>query len=160
MSTEILLDSNNTTSRKSRSAMVTIRLAQSALINPFGARPILSAEQAWAALVRKARRPQDFVPVVSSCEIITETDTKIEAVVNFKPGVAHATRIREVCTLQAPCRLDYAMEDGSMSVNIVSMGPGRRTEDLVLTFYFSWEHPGVEEGSTEAKEIFENHLKV
>ncbi len=95
-------------------------------------------------LERKARRPQDFVPVVESCEILSETAPDageggrvIRAVVVFKPdsGVAHALRISETCTLRPPCRLDYDMDDGSTAVNIVSSSADG---ELFLTFVFAW----------------------
>ncbi|CAI4215526.1 unnamed protein product [Parascedosporium putredinis] len=140
--------------------MVTINLAHSAPINPLGAHPVLTAAQAWAGLMHKARRPQDFVPVVSGCEILSEAETSIEAIVYFEPGVAHATTIRETCTLRAPSRLDYDMEDGSTATNIISLGSSGNPEDLILTFCFGWEHAGVEEGSQEAQDILSNHLNV
>lgn len=138
--------------------MVTINLALTVPLNPPGYKPLITKAQAWSALVRKARRPQDFVPVVSSCTVIFETPTEISAEVHFYPGtVSHAAVIKEVCTLHPPCRLDYEMEGGSTAVNIVSEGPGG---ELMLTFSFGWVHADVVEGSVEAREIRENHGKV
>jgi hypothetical protein len=138
---------------------VTIHLAHTALINPPGTDRVLTAAQAWAGLQRKARRPQDFVPVVDTCEILSEVDGIISCIVVFKrdSGVAHAKRIKETCTLKAPCRLDYEIEDGSSAVNIISFGPGG---ELLLTFGFAWLHEGLEEGSDEMQDIKRNHQEV
>src|SRR5204863_2241400 len=121
---------------------------------------VLTHSQVWAGLKRKARRPQDFVAVIDTCEILFETDDAITCTVTFKPGVAHARSIKEVCRLRAPCRLDYEIEDGSMGVNIISAGPSRQGDDLFLTFVFGWKHPELVEGSEEAKQVEENHWKV
>lgn len=140
--------------------MVSIHLAVTLPINPPGATPILTRSQVWAGLTRKARRPQDFVAVVDTCEILFETGDSITCTVTFKPGVAHARKIKEVCTLRAPCRLDYEIEDGSTAVNVISDGPSRQEDDLFLTFAFGWKHPELLEGSDETKRVEENHWKV
>ena len=140
--------------------MVSIHLALTAPINPPSATPVLTHSQVWAGLARKARRPQDFVTVVDTCEILSEIGNAITAIVTFKPGVAHARSIKEVCTLRAPCRLDYEIEDGSTAVNVISVGPSRQEEDLLLTFVFGWEHPELVKGSEAAKRVEENHWKV
>ncbi|SPO05126.1 uncharacterized protein DNG_07811 [Cephalotrichum gorgonifer] len=138
--------------------MVTINLAVTVPLNPPGApHPLIAPAQAWAGLVRKARRPQDFVPVVKGCAVTSETPTQIAAEVYFHPGVEHALAIKEVCTLRAPSRLDYAMEGGSTAVNIVSRTPAG---DLMLTFVFEWAHPDVAEGSEKAAEVEQGHLCV
>lgn len=137
--------------------MVTINLALSVPLNHPGSNPLITPGQAWSALLRKARRPQDFVPVVRSCTILAETPTRISAEVSFHPGVGHASVIRETCTLYPPCRLDYDMEGGSTAVNIVSEMPG---DGLMLTFVFGWAHPDVEEGSEHARQLEETHREV
>ena len=143
--------------------MVVIHLAYTTIVNPPGAQAILSHAQVWAGLERKARLPQDFVPVVETCEIHSETDNVITATVFFKAdsAVAHARTIREVCTLSPPCRMDYAMEDGSTATNIISMGKGATGDnELFLTFIFAWEHPQLVQGSDEAKEAEDQHKTV
>ena len=139
--------------------MVTIHLAYSTPINPHGTSLILTAAQAWAGLQRKARRPQDFVPVVDTCEISSEIDGVISCVVIFKAdsGVAHAKRIKETCTLRPPCRLDYQIEDGSSAVNVISSGP---KGELFLTFVFAWVHEGLMEGTDEFREVEQNYNMV
>lgn len=143
--------------------MVVIRLAYTTIVNLPGAQPILSHAQVWAGLERKARVPQDFVPVVETCEIHSERDNEITATVIFKAdsAVAHARTIREVCTLSPPYRLDYAMEDGSTATNIISMGKGATGDnELFLTFVFAWEHPQLIQGSDEARETEDRHKTV
>lgn len=85
--------------------MVTTNLALTVSLNPPGAQPPapqITEAHAWSALARKARRPQDFIPVVSFCTILSETPTRISSEVFFHPGVGHALVIWEVCTLHAP----------------------------------------------------------
>lgn len=137
--------------------MVTINIALTVPMNPPGSEPSITPAQAWSALVRKAHRPQDFIPVVSSFTILSETPTRVAGEVSFHPGVGHARVIRQVCTLHAPCRIDYDIEGGSSAVNTISEMPGG---DLVLTFVFRWAHPGVEDGSYEEKRLREGHVEV
>lgn len=137
--------------------MVTINLALTVPLNPPGSYPLITPTQAWSALLRKARQPQEFVPVVSGCTVFSETPTSISAEVSFHPGVGHAGVIKETCTLHPPCRLDYDMEGGSTAVNVVSETSGG---ELMLTFVFGWVHPGVGEGSDEVSELEENHREV
>ncbi len=139
--------------------MVKINLAHTSPINPPGAQPILSQERAWAGLARKSREPQEFVPVVASFEVLSETDITVEGVVKYKPGVAHGRKLRNVCTLTAPCRLDYAIENGSSAVNIISKGGGGE-EDLYLTFMFSWDPPDLDDGTPEVTSVRESHELV
>lgn len=140
--------------------MTKIHLAHTSPVNPPGASPVLSHRQVWAGLMRKARRPGDFVPVVEGCEIHSETEDSIVCTVTFKEGVAHARSIKEACKLRPPCRLEYVMEGGSTAVNIISTGTAGKEDDLFLTFLFEWDHPELEEGSGAAEEAEENHRKA
>lgn len=100
------------------------------------------------------------MPIVDSCKIVQENETTIEAIVNFKPVPGHPLSIRETCTLREPCRLDYAMEDGSSASNVISTGPGGADMDMLLTFVFAWECPDAQAGSEELKRIGESRKKV
>lgn len=62
-------------------------LAFTAPINPPSASPVLSHAQVWAGLVKKIQKPQDFVPLISDCEILEEYDGGLKRVVTFKPGM-------------------------------------------------------------------------
>lgn len=139
--------------------MVAIHLAHTEPINPLGAQPVLTHSQAWAGLVRKARSPQDFIPIVDSCEIHSETEDGVDCTITFKSGVAHAPKLRELCTLRPPCGLDYEMYGGSKSLQIISSGPTGNGE-LFLTFVFAWEHHDLVAGSAEAREIEHGHREV
>lgn len=151
--------------------MVTFHLAHTLPLNPPGAQPVLTPAQAWAGLARKARRPQDFVPVVSHCDVQDvgpagpgdPATTTVAATVYFHAGaaVAHPRVLRETCTLRPPCRLDYAIEGGSSAVNLVGAGPrGADAGDLWLTFAFCWVHDGVDEGGEEARRLEEGYRAV
>ena len=175
--------------------MTKIHIVHTAPINPPGSSPRITRAQAWAGLARKARHPEEFVPVVAGCEILRDTassspgtdpfhplsatanDQEIECIVHFKPGVPHAMQIRETCTLRAPCRLDYAMEDGSTAVNLIGVGPsllpslpagaegergrsGDEEEELYLTFAFCWDHVGMEAGGEEERAVRDRYETV
>ncbi|KAE8453869.1 hypothetical protein EG329_007645 [Mollisiaceae sp. DMI_Dod_QoI] len=123
---------------------------------------IIKSAGLWAGLELKARLPQDFVPVVSSCEIHSEVDNVITATVFFKSDseVAHPRTIRETCTLSKPWRLDYLMEDGSRAMNVVSLGDGVGEGELFLSFVFRWVHKDVVPGSEEEGRLEERHRLV
>lgn len=177
--------------------MPKIHIVHTAPINPPGSSIRLTRTQAWAGLARKARHPEDFVPVVAGCEILRDTavsspgadsirpvssnlsadDDEIECIVHFRPGVPHATQIRETCKLSAPCRLDYTMEDGSTAVNLIGVGPpllpsvlanaegeggksGDEEEELYLTFAFCWEHAGLEKNGEEERVLRARYEQV
>lgn len=163
--------------------MTKIHIVHTAPINPPSSSPRLTRAEAWTGLARKARHPEEFVPVVARCEILHNTavsaagtgtgadEEEIECIVHFRPGVPHAAQIHETCTLHAPCRLDYAMEDGSTAVNVIGVGPsllaegegvkkGDGQEELYLTFAFCWEHVGLERGGEEEKVLRDRYEKV
>lgn len=56
-------------------------------INPPSASPVLSHAQVWAGLVKKCRKPQDFVTAISDCEVLEEDDNGLKRVVTFKSGM-------------------------------------------------------------------------
>jgi hypothetical protein len=178
--------------------MTKIHIVHTAPINAPGSAPRLTRAQAWAGLARKARHPEEFVPVVAGCEILRDTalsspgtdsshppssnspathDEEVECIVRFRPGVPHAMQIRNKCTLRAPCRLDYTMEDGSTAVNLIGVGPsllplvhadaegdrekaGDEEEELYLTFAFCWEHVGLVRGGEEERVLRDRYEKV
>ena len=55
-------------------------------INPPNATPILTKAEVWNALILKARRPQDYVPVIDQCEIVSESANGLVRDVNILPG--------------------------------------------------------------------------
>lgn len=144
--------------------MVILNLAYTAPINPSGASPALSPAQVWAGLQRKVRRAYEFVPVITSCDVVSEEtiDIGLRVVRNvvFTPEASpkkDGSPVKEVCIHHAPTRIDFEQEDGSTISNIVSKGPDG---ELLMTYAFEWRHPSVAEGSEEANKLEEHHWKV
>ncbi|KAH7126078.1 hypothetical protein EDB81DRAFT_698590 [Dactylonectria macrodidyma] len=142
--------------------MVTINLAYTSPINPPGASPVLTQDQVWEALKRKVRTPSDFVPVITTCEVISEEGPedgfKLVRRVTFVPGFKEdGDTAEETCLHYPPSRIDFHQQDGSSVANIVSRGADG---EMLLTFSFQWRHPSVEVGSEQAKEIEEKYWKM
>ena len=51
--------------------------ASTRLINPPGVEPILTVEQVWKGLQKKAREPQRFVPAISECRIDNDQGNQV-----------------------------------------------------------------------------------
>ncbi|KAI2603950.1 DUF1857-domain-containing protein [Hypoxylon fragiforme] len=139
--------------------MVTLNLAYTAPINPPSASPPLSLPQVWAGLQRKVRHAPEFVPLITECTVLSSTtdaetgNLKVVREVRFDSGKL----VKEVCVHFAPCRVDFEQTDGSTISNIASMGADG---ELLLTYAFEWRHPGVEEGSEEARALEERSWKT
>ncbi|KAK7932189.1 hypothetical protein PG985_002901 [Apiospora marii] len=138
--------------------MVTINLAYTAPINPAGATPTLTPAQVWAGLQRKVRAAHEFVPLISGCSVLSESEKEgnhtITREVIFKSQPDKP--VREECVHYAPCRVDFRQEDGSTISNVVSRDP---RGELVMTYVFEWRHPGVEE-EMEVEGLRESHWKT
>ncbi|KAK0653109.1 hypothetical protein B0T16DRAFT_407440 [Cercophora newfieldiana] len=52
--------------------MAVFNLGYTAPINPPGASPVLNPTQVWAGLQRKVRHAEEFVPLFSACEVVSE----------------------------------------------------------------------------------------
>ncbi|KAI1475692.1 hypothetical protein K445DRAFT_53523 [Daldinia sp. EC12] len=148
--------------------MVTFNLAYTAPINPSGASPVLTVPQTWAGLQRKVRRAQDFVPIIEECNVLSEETSQetgnltVVREVRFVAGQepnngSGGSLVKETCIHYPPCRVDFEQPDGSNISNIVSEGPDG---ELLMTYAFEWEHPGVKEGSEEAKKLEERNRKT
>ncbi|KAF7547044.1 hypothetical protein G7Z17_g8004 [Cylindrodendrum hubeiense] len=144
--------------------MVVLNLAYTAPINPSGAAPALTQDQVWAGLKLKAVRPQEFVPAIATCEIVSEetleSGYKVVRNVTFVPNSnikGDGAPVKEICYHYAPNRVDFHQEDGSIINNIISEGPD---EQLFLTYSFAWQHPGVSKESEEAHKLKETHQRV
>lgn len=57
--------------------------------------PILTRAQVLAGLRRKIRFAQEFVPVIESCEVLSDEGGVVDRVVKFKEGQAPRTTARE-----------------------------------------------------------------
>ncbi|KAH6987890.1 hypothetical protein BKA56DRAFT_612632 [Ilyonectria sp. MPI-CAGE-AT-0026] len=144
--------------------MVVLNLAYTAPVNPLGAAPTLTQDQVWAGLKLKALRPQEFVPAIATCEIVSEEahesgykvvrNVTFRSDSNMKGGQAP---VKETCYHYAPNRVEFHQEDGSIIYNIISKGPD---DQLFLTYSFEWHHSGVPDGSEKVHELEETHWKV
>jgi hypothetical protein len=137
--------------------MVTLNFAYTAPINPAGASPVLTQAQVWKGLERKVRRAQEFVPVITSCEVLSEdkvdTGSRVVRQVNFQPGVGPKPSdvpVKETCLLFAPSRVDFRQEDGAVISNVISKGPDG---ELLMTYIFEVRRPDVPD--TEADKVAE-----
>ncbi|KAK0702827.1 hypothetical protein B0H67DRAFT_637878 [Lasiosphaeris hirsuta] len=167
--------------------MVVFNLGYTAPINPSGASPILTPSQIWAGLQRKVRHAEEFVPLFSTCEVLSEEPPATEEepytiirLVTVRPGAgppggSPASRagsggppgggpptgqIRNVCKLYAPSRVDFLREDGTKFSNYVTQGPSGEETDMSMTYVFEWRHPGVQAGSEIAKRMEAGHKKT
>ena len=68
--------------------MAVINLAYTGTINPPGVSPQLTEEQVWQGLQRKVRRGQDFVPVITSTTVVSETHADEKNYPNIPPGTS------------------------------------------------------------------------
>lgn len=147
--------------------MVVINVAYTAPINPPGTLPALTPAQVWAGLQAKVRHAEKFVPIITSCAVLSEQDDAdtghvITRAVTFRPGAAGpggrtGGEAKEVCRLFAPCRVDFVQEDGTTIGNYVSEGA---EGELYMTYVFQWKVPGVGEGSEEARGLGERYKQV
>ncbi|KAK8070047.1 hypothetical protein PG994_006663 [Apiospora phragmitis] len=143
--------------------MVIINLAYTAPINPTGATPSLTPAQTWAGLQRKVRRAHEFVPLITSCTVLSESEdsggkpTTVvrEVVFQSQPDKP----VREECVYYPSTRVDFRQDDGSTISNVVSRDAAG---NLVMTYVFEWRHPEVsEEGDAdEVEKLRESHWKT
>jgi hypothetical protein len=92
--------------------MVVITASTTTPANPPDAKPTLTKEDLWTALVLKARDPKQFVPVIEKSEIISEDEEALTRRVWFKGDDASKGGVEEgvkfvggmkVCTSCALC---------------------------------------------------------
>ncbi|KAJ3580200.1 hypothetical protein NPX13_g361 [Xylaria arbuscula] len=143
--------------------MVTFNVAYTAPVNRAGATPTLTQAQVWEGLKLKVKRAQDFVPVITGCEVLSEetlptgelqvTREAIFAPVNGNPG----RTVKEVCVHYEPCRVVFKQEDGSSVMNLISTRPDG---GLLLSYVFEWRHPNVEAGSEKASQLEAAHWEM
>ena len=86
--------------------MVTINCAYTEQINPTGATPVLTRDQIWKGLQRKIRKAQDFVPIITGCDVLEEKENEVIREAHFmeRPGVP-ASSVREVCKSYYPTKV-------------------------------------------------------
>jgi hypothetical protein len=71
-----------------------LHIAHTTPINPPSA-PALTRAQVWAGLERKIRHAEEFVPVISSCTVLSDEDGVVVRDVRFKLGQGAKEAARE-----------------------------------------------------------------
>jgi len=145
--------------------MVTINCAYTEPINPSGAQPILTRAQIWKGLQRKIRQAQDFVPVITGCDVLEDNhaaggnevvrEAHFQGDGDGKPG----RTVREVCRSFWPSKVDFHQPNGAVITNTVSDGEALDGMDLHMTYTFEWRYPDVEEGSEEHERLRESCVR-
>ncbi|KAF9471947.1 hypothetical protein BDN70DRAFT_516917 [Pholiota conissans] len=92
----------------------------------------------------KLRTPQDFVPAIISCNIISDTGDKVLRLVGFRDGVTAQEEIEEY---QGTIVYFDSSTMGTRITNILSYN---ETNQMVLTFSFSGGLPGYSIPSSDA----------
>ncbi|KAF2653383.1 DUF1857-domain-containing protein [Lophiostoma macrostomum CBS 122681] len=145
--------------------MVKINLAWTSPINPKGVEP-LTIKQLWAGLQRKIRYAHEFVPVIESCEVLSDEDGVVKRIVKFKDGAGPKPQATETVRGYEHSWVDFEQEDGTHVRNIISdSSNGSDTEKkseenseensekgLLMTYTFEIILPNVEEGEAAKKE--------
>ena len=137
----------------------TNNVAFTALINPPGARLVITPEQTWKGLLLKIRSAETFVPgAIQSTKVVSES-------INASTGNAVTVRevlfretqkkVLETVTAFEPARVDFDQPNGSKISNVISQGAGG---ELYMTYIFEWRHPGASE--VELAELLEKEKKM
>jgi hypothetical protein len=105
----------------------------------------------WQALLRKISHAQEFVPVISSCTVHSETtDPETGVPITKREVVMNRKVVKETCKAYYPTKVHFWQEDGSLISNIVSEGPGGAEKgDLWMTYVFERRHGELEGGDVE-----------
>jgi hypothetical protein len=85
--------------------MVTIAYAYTAPINPVDAKPVLSRDLVFSGLRRKVRLASEFVPVILSCDVLSEDGNVVTREVTFKDGAGPPGKVKEVCVERYPTKV-------------------------------------------------------
>ncbi|GAA5858870.1 hypothetical protein JCM1840_006596 [Sporobolomyces johnsonii] len=139
-------------------------------VNPPGASPLISEAQLWAGLEFKARNPQAFVPMITSCRVVEDHGDKgcpselIPSPRRSAPVGGQATRlvrfndgpeVREDIHVFANTIAYFEMASSptpTRITNLISYGPAP-AHDLLLTYSFAGAIPGV--GPDDARSTVE-----
>ena len=86
--------------------MVTLTQSLTLPINPPSSTPILTLAQIWSTLQLKCRKPELFVAPMSRSEVLSETPTYIERVVEFNEGMGPpGGKMTEELQIRAPWKV-------------------------------------------------------
>ncbi|RZT10148.1 protein of unknown function [Duganella sp. CF402] len=110
--------------------------------------PLLSRAQVWAGLQRKARNGVPFIPSMTRCEIIEDTETGLIRDVAIRGEIA-----RERVTFYPPKKTVFARLSGPMDGLIVNEILETPDGDLKLRFSFALQLVDVDSGSPEEREF-------
>ncbi|KAK6440847.1 hypothetical protein LTR95_002928 [Oleoguttula sp. CCFEE 5521] len=138
---------------------ITVHCAYTEPINPSSATPVLSQPQVWNGLQRKIRKAQDFVPIITATDIVSDEGDEVVRIAHFSDRGDGEKEVREVCKSYWPTKVDFHQPNGSLIVNTVSEGPLLDGKDLNMTYTFEWRYPDVEKDSDRHKELVEMHRK-
>ncbi|KZP14485.1 hypothetical protein FIBSPDRAFT_796597 [Athelia psychrophila] len=121
-------------------------------INSPRAYPPLSHAQVWKGLMRKCRRPQDFLAVLAGCQILHEDAHGMKRVMLFKPGMGPpSNQATELLTFHGQTTIDILLiEAGNLMTQSISRGNG--ANELYLTYTFDGEFLDIMEGTPQAAE--------
>ncbi|GAA5998602.1 SRPBCC family protein [Rhodotorula paludigena] len=126
-------------------------------VNPPGASPVLTAEQAYRGLGVKARHPEKFVPAITESRLEMDTEDKVVRYVRFNGGPEK----KEEIAFFPNCIAYFEMSPDSPDsppvriTNLLSYGPPP-SNDLLLTFSFAPGPPHV--GEEEAARMSPEEL--
>ncbi|KAF2709324.1 DUF1857-domain-containing protein [Pleomassaria siparia CBS 279.74] len=111
----------------------TFNYAFSAPINPPNVTPTLTKPQVWAGLERKMRFAHEFVPVITSCEVLEDKDGVVTRVVKFEEGTGPGMDVaKEVVKGFKPAWVDFEQENGAHIRNVIS----ETDAGLFMTYMF------------------------
>ncbi|KAI9863404.1 MAG: hypothetical protein M1813_003846 [Trichoglossum hirsutum] len=130
------------------------RIAYTVSVNSASASPTLTKDEVWRGLMGKARRPQDYVPVINHCEVLSENENGLIRNADIQPGkFMPGGPTKEEVTWVEKIRVDYVtLSDRPEKIaNILSEGGG--PEELFLTFSYELDRD-VEPGSKEETEVW------
>lgn len=140
--------------------MVVVHCAYTEQINPSGASPVLTRDQIWKGLQRKIRRAQDFVPVITGCDVLEEKDNVVVREAHFKPQEGNESHsVKEVCKSYYPTKVDFIQPTGAVITNTISDGPSLTEQDYHMTYTFEWRRPEVPEGSEEHQKLAKQYTQ-
>ncbi|GAD94272.1 conserved hypothetical protein [Paecilomyces variotii No. 5] len=135
--------------------MVVIYVSTTHPVNPpEKASDILTHDELWAALVAKARHPEEFVAAIETSRIVREDANGLTRAVLFKGDLGKGGEVEEVIEYEGKMNINFSVpKTGQLVQNIISSSSTGTPEELFLTFTFRWPHPDVAEGSEETKKL-------
>ncbi|KAF8154067.1 hypothetical protein B0H34DRAFT_799971 [Crassisporium funariophilum] len=121
--------------------MQRFNFAASRRVNPDGISPKLTEAHVWKGLEMKARKPGDFISVVKSCDVLSDTGNKVLRSVVFQD----ASPVNEEIDLYEGT-IGY-FEIPTLGYRITNVLSYDKDDELTLTFSFAGGIPGRAVGS-------------